>query len=38
LSKDDYLYSVRAVGRGGQRSMATYPLTLRNPQAPPPPK
>ena len=36
LSKDDYLFSVRAVGSGGQRSMATYPLTLRNPQAAPP--
>jgi hypothetical protein len=35
LSKDDYLFSVRAVGSGGQRSMATYPLTLRNPQTPP---
>jgi len=35
LSKDDYLFSVRAVGSGGQRSMATYPLTLRNPQAAP---
>ena len=34
LSKDDYLFSVRAVGSGGQRSMATYPLTLRNPQTP----
>lgn len=37
LSKDDYLFSVRAVGRGGHRSLATYPLTLRNP-APPPAK
>ena len=37
MSKDDYLFSVRAVGGGGQRSLATYPLTLRNPQAPPPP-
>ena len=36
LSKDDYLFSVRAVGSGGQRSLATYPLTLRNPQAAPP--
>jgi len=35
MSKDDYLFSVRAVGGGGQRSMATYPLTLRNPQAAP---
>ena len=31
ISKDDYLFSVRAVGAGGQRSMATYPLTLRAP-------
>ncbi len=35
MSKDDYLFSVRAVGIGGQRSLATYPLTLRNPQAAP---
>jgi Peptidase family M28 len=35
MSKDDYLFSVRAVNNAGQRSMATYPLTLRNPQAPP---
>jgi len=35
MSKDDYLFSVRAVGGGGQRSLATYPLTLRNPQAAP---
>jgi hypothetical protein len=35
LSKDDYLFSVRAVGNGGQRSLATYPLTLRNPFPPP---
>ncbi|HEY2967693.1 MAG TPA: M28 family metallopeptidase [Casimicrobiaceae bacterium] len=35
LSKDDYLFSVRAVGNGGQRSLATYPLTLRNPLPPP---
>jgi hypothetical protein len=34
LSKDDYLFSVRAVGNGGQRSLATYPLTLRNPLVP----
>ncbi len=34
MSKDDYLFSVRAVGNGGQRSLATYPLTLRNPQTP----
>ena len=38
MSKDDYLFSVRAVGSGGQRSLATYPLTLRNPQAAPPAK
>jgi hypothetical protein len=31
LSKDDYLFSVRAVGNDGQRSLGTYPLTLRNP-------
>jgi len=31
LSKDDYLFSVRAVGATGQRSLATYPLQLRNP-------
>lgn len=31
ISKDDYLFSVRAVGAGGQRSMATYPLALRSP-------
>jgi hypothetical protein len=34
LSKDDYVFSVRAV-RNGQRSPATYPLTLRNPLPPP---
>jgi len=34
MSKDDYLFSVRAVNSGGQRSMATFPLTLRNPQLP----
>ena len=34
MSKDDYLFSVRAVGSNGQRSLATYPLTLRNPQLP----
>ena len=34
LSKDDYLFSVRAVGHEGQRSPATYPLTLRNPLMP----
>ena len=37
MSKDDYLFSVRAVGSGGQRSLATYPLTLRNPQTAPAP-
>ncbi|MEO8344780.1 MAG: M28 family metallopeptidase [Betaproteobacteria bacterium] len=31
ISKDDYLFSVRAVNAGGQRSLATYPLTLRAP-------
>lgn len=30
LSKDDYLFSVRAVGANGQRSLATYPLQLRS--------
>ena len=35
LSKDDYLFSVRAVGKAGQPSLATYPLTLRNPLLPP---
>jgi hypothetical protein len=35
LSKDDYVFSVRAVGTGGHRSLATYPLTLRNPLRPP---
>ena len=35
MSKDDYLFSVRAVGSSGQRSLATYPLTLRNPQVAP---
>jgi len=35
LSKDDYLFSLRAVGKGGQRSLATYPLTLRSPLRPP---
>ncbi len=37
LSKDDYLFSVRAVGTAGQRSLASYPMQLRNP-IPPPPK
>ena len=31
LSKDDYLFSVRAIGRGGHRSLATYPMPLRSP-------
>ena len=31
LSKDDYLFSVRAVGKGGHRSLATYPMPLRSP-------
>lgn len=35
LSKDDYLFSVRAVSSGGHRSLATYPLQLRS-LAPPP--
>ena len=30
MSKDDYLFSVRAVGASGQRSLATYPLQLRS--------
>ena len=30
-SKDDYLFSVRSVGRSGHRSLATYPMTLRSP-------
>ena len=34
LSKDDDLLSVRAVGSGGERSLATYPLTLRPFQPP----
>ena len=37
LSKDDYLFSVRAVSRGGHRSLASWPLTLRAVAAPPPP-
>jgi len=37
LSKDDYLFSVRAVGATGHRSLATYPLVLRG-LAPPPAK
>jgi hypothetical protein len=35
LSKDDYLFAVRAVGAAGHRSLATYPLQLRNPLPPP---
>jgi hypothetical protein len=31
LSKDDYLFSVRSVGKDGHRSLATYPMTLRSP-------
>jgi hypothetical protein len=31
ISKDDYVLSLRAVNRAGQRSLATYPLTLRTP-------
>jgi hypothetical protein len=31
LSKDDHLFSVRAVGKDGHRSLASYPLTLRSP-------
>lgn len=31
LSKDDYVFSVRAVGRDGGRGLATYPLQLRPP-------
>jgi hypothetical protein len=29
MSKDDYLFSVRAVNRAGHRSLASWPLTLR---------
>ncbi|HVF63242.1 MAG TPA: M28 family metallopeptidase [Casimicrobiaceae bacterium] len=35
LSKDDYLFSVRAVSNDGHRSAATYPMTLRSPVPPP---
>ena len=35
ISKDDHVFSVRAVGAGGRRSLATYPMTLRNPVPPP---
>ncbi len=35
LSKDDYVFSVRAVDADGHRSLATYPLQLR--AVPPPP-
>jgi hypothetical protein len=31
LSKDDYIFSVRAVGRSGHRSLAAYPISLRSP-------
>lgn len=31
LSKDDYLFSVRSVGKHGHRSLGTYPMTLRSP-------
>ena len=31
LAKDDYVFSVRAIGAGGHRSLATYPLPLRAP-------
>jgi hypothetical protein len=31
LSKDDYIFSVRAVGKTGHRSLASYPLSLRTP-------
>jgi peptidase M28-like protein len=31
LSKDDYIFSVRAVSRDGHRSLATYPIPLRTP-------
>ena len=31
ILKDDNIFSVRAVGAGGQRSLATYPLQLRSP-------
>jgi len=31
ILKDDSIFSVRAVGATGQRSLATYPLQLRNP-------
>ena len=31
LSKDDHVFSVRAVGNGGHRSLASYPFTLRSP-------
>jgi len=33
LSKDDYLFSVRAVDRMGHRSLGSYPLSLRTPAA-----
>jgi len=31
MSKDDYLFSVRAVDKAGHRSLASYPLSLRTP-------
>ena len=31
LSKDDYLFSVRAVDSAGHRSLGSYPLSLRRP-------
>ncbi len=31
MSKDDYLFSVRAVDNAGHRSLASYPLSLRTP-------
>jgi hypothetical protein len=31
LAKDDCVFSVRAIGAGGHRSLATYPLPLRAP-------
>jgi len=31
LSKDDYVFSVRAVSKGGHRSLATFPIPLLTP-------
>lgn len=31
LSKDDYLFSVRSVGKDGHRSLGSYPTPLRSP-------